>query len=58
MNETTYDEILKLYNEGDFDLFDFSRTDEEMERLRQATTPVETGTPPQAPDDAQDCDVP
>ena len=22
MNETTYDEILKLYNEGDFDLFD------------------------------------
>ena len=22
MNETTYDEILKLYDEGDFDLFD------------------------------------
>ena len=22
MNETTYAEILKLYNEGDFDLFD------------------------------------
>ena len=22
MNETTYDEILKLYDEGDFDLFE------------------------------------
>ena len=22
MNENTYEEILKLYNEGDFDLFD------------------------------------
>ena len=22
MNENTYDEILKLYDEGDFDLFD------------------------------------
>ena len=22
MNENTYDEILKLYNEGDFDLFE------------------------------------
>jgi len=42
----------------DFALFDFELTPEEMERLRQATSPVETGTPPQPPDDAQDCAVP
>ena len=41
----------------DFDLFDFELTADEMDRLRLATSPVETGTPPQPPDDAQDCEV-
>ena len=41
-----------------FDLFSFTLTAEEMNRLHLATSPVETGTPPQPPDDAQDCSVP
>ena len=40
------------------DLFSWKLTDEEMKELDEAKAPVETGTPPQKPDDAQDCLVP
>ena len=40
------------------DLFTWSLADAEMSQLDHASTPVETGTPPQKPDDAQDCLVP
>ena len=40
------------------DLFGWALSAEEMEELDRATTPVETGTPPQPHDDAQDCLVP
>ena len=46
------------YLAEDFDLFDWSLSDEEMQRLGNATSPPQTGTPPQAPDDDQDCLVP
>jgi diketogulonate reductase-like aldo/keto reductase len=39
-----------------FDVFDFTLSDEEMTRLSAATTPAETGTE-QQPDDAQDCEL-
>lgn len=39
-------------------LFDFELTDVELADLDAAKSPVETGTPPQPPDDAQDCLVP
>jgi diketogulonate reductase-like aldo/keto reductase len=41
---------------ANFDVFDFTLSDEEMTRLSAATTPAETGTE-QQPDDAQDCDL-
>ncbi len=40
------------------DLFSWSLSDDEMKALDAAKSPVETGTPPQKPDDAQDCLVP
>lgn len=40
------------------DLFSWSLSSEEMDELDRAQTPVETGTPPQPKDDAQDCLVP
>ena len=40
------------------DLFSWTLSDDDMAALDAATTPVETGTPPQPPDDAQDCLVP
>lgn len=43
------------YLREDFDLFDWALTEEEMWRLGNATSPPQTGTPPQAPDDDQDC---
>ena len=48
----------KAYLEEDFDIFGFSLTDQEMARLTAASTPPQTGTPPQKPDDDQDCAVP
>lgn len=48
----------KAYLTDDFDIFDFSLTDEEMARLTAANSPPQTGTPPQKPDDDQDCAVP
>ena len=42
----------------DLDLFSWSLSSEEMDELDRAQTPVETGTPPQPKDDAQDCLVP
>ena len=48
----------RAYLEEDFDIFDFSLTDQEMARLTAASTPPQTGTPPQKPDDDQDCAVP
>jgi hypothetical protein len=39
-------------------LFDFTLSDGELAQLDRAHSPVETGTPPQPPDDAQDCLVP
>lgn len=46
------------YLAEDFDLFNFKLSAEEMGRLGNASSPPQTGTPPQAPDDDQDCDVP
>ena len=40
------------------DLFSWSLSPSEMDELDEAKTPVETGTPPQPKDDAQDCLVP
>ena len=48
----------KEHLEENLDLFSWSLSDAAMEELDQATRPVETGTPPQPPDDAQDCLVP
>jgi diketogulonate reductase-like aldo/keto reductase len=46
------------YLAEDFDLFDWTLSDDEMVQLTAATKPPQTGTPPQAPDDDQDCLVP
>lgn len=46
------------YLREDFDIFNFELTEEEMTSLTAATSPPETGTPPQPPDDAQDCAAP
>merc|ERR1712187_756344 len=43
------------HQKENFELFDFRLTDDEMAQLNAATSPPETGTPPQPPDDAQDC---
>ena len=40
------------------DLFSWALTPQEMMELDYAKAPVETGTPPQPKDDAQDCLVP
>ena len=48
----------KDYLAEDIDVFDFSLEDSEMARLNAATTPPITGTPPQKPDDYNDCQVP
>ena len=50
--------LSKEYLAEDFDLFDWSLDDSEMARLNAATTPPITGTPPQKPDDYNDCQVP
>ena len=51
--------LSKEYLAEDFDLFDsFLLDDSEMARLNAATTPPITGTPPQKPDDFNDCQVP
>lgn len=47
-----------LHLKQNLELFSWSLSDEEMAQLDHARTPVETGTPPQKPDDAQDCLVP
>ena len=48
----------RVYLEEDFDLFSFRLTDSEMATLTAANSPPQTGTPPQKPDDVQDCAVP
>jgi diketogulonate reductase-like aldo/keto reductase len=47
-----------LHLEENLALFGWSLAEEEMARLSKASSPPETGTPPQPPDDAQDCLVP
>ena len=48
----------KAFLEQDFDLFSFSLTEQQMAALTAANSPPQTGTPPQKPDDDQDCAVP
>jgi len=48
----------KDYLVEDLDLFDFSLSADEMAKLTAADSPPQTGTPPQKPDDDQDCAVP
>merc|ERR1712151_557386 len=43
------------HQKENFEVFDFELSESEMAQLTAATSPPETGTPPQPPDDAQDC---
>ena len=47
-----------VYLKEDFELFDFELSDDDMWALGNSTSPPQTGTPPQKPDDDQDCDAP
>ena len=48
----------QAYLAEDFALFDFTLSDADMYSLGNATSPPQTGTPPQQPDDDQDCATP